>query len=86
MIDRFSKSEPTHVSQGSAINMEDFYAEGKSAWRGDLNCEDAWKAYRLIQQGEKAHERLQHDNPGMAMRDLPLPPWMRAANQVMHLP
>ena len=35
---------------------------------------------------DRARQRLVDDNPGMAMRDLPLPPWMRPANQVMHLP
>ena len=84
--DPFLKDNPIHVSQGSAFDITEFYDVNESAWRGDLTCEDAWKAYRLIQPGEKAHERLQHDDPGMAMRDLPLPPWMRAGNRLMHLP
>ena len=33
--------DPIHVSQGRVIKIENLYAERKSAWRGNLNFEDA---------------------------------------------
>ena len=84
--DQFLVDNPIHVSRGSAFNIRDFYDQGKSMWRRDLNVEDAWKVHQAIMPATRAEQRLLENDPGAALRDMPLPAWMRPANEIKHLP
>ena len=84
--DPFLVDNPIHVSRGSAFDIREFCDYSKSMWRGDMNSEESWKVHQTILPGKGAEQRLFEDDPGAALRDLPLPAWMRPANEIKHLP